>query len=67
MPETANGTPPTNSADQIHVHKKESTKAIQAKQSKQTEERVVPKINRTQTLLNLMARCTNCPSPKTTY
>ena len=43
-PETTNGTPPTNSTDQVHVHKRESTKATQVKQSKLTEEPVVPKI-----------------------
>ena len=44
MPETANDTPPTNSTNKVHVHKSESTKATQVKQSKQTEEPVVPKI-----------------------
>ena len=46
-PETAVGTPPTDSSGttpKVHVHKSESTKATQAKQSKQTEELVVPKI-----------------------
>ena len=43
-PETENNTPPTNSTDQVHIHKKESSIATQRKQSKQTEEPVVPKI-----------------------
>ena len=42
--ETTNDTPPTNSTDKVCVHKSESTKASQAKQSKQYEEPVVPKI-----------------------
>ena len=47
IPRTASDTPPTNSngtTPKVHVHKSESTKATQVKQSKQTEEPVVPKI-----------------------
>ena len=44
MPETAGDTLPTNSIGKVHVHKSESTKATQVKQSKQTEEPIVPKI-----------------------
>ena len=44
MSETANDTPPTNSIDKVHLHKSKSTKATQVKQSKQTEEPVVPRI-----------------------
>ena len=40
-PDTANDTPPTNSTDKERVHKRESTKATQVKQSKQTEEEPV--------------------------
>ena len=46
-PETAGDTPSTDSigtTPKVHVHKSESTKATQVKQSKQTEEPVMPKI-----------------------
>ena len=46
-PETATGSPPTDSVGttpRVHVHKSESTKATQAKQSKQTTEPVVLQI-----------------------
>ena len=47
VPETATGPPPTDSVGtppRVHVHKSESTKVTQAKQSKQTTEPVVPQI-----------------------
>ena len=47
VPETATGFPPTDSVGttpRVHVHKSESTKATQAKQSRQTTEPVVPQI-----------------------
>ena len=46
-PETATSFPPTDSVGttpRVHVHKSESTKATQAKQSRQTTEPVVPQI-----------------------
>ena len=46
-PETAIGPPPTNpdgTTPRVNVHKSESTKATQTKQSRQTAEPVVPQI-----------------------
>ena len=46
-PETATGFPPRDSigaTPRVHVHESESTKATQAKQSRQTTEPVVPQI-----------------------
>ena len=66
-PETAVSTPPTDSsgtASKVHVHKSESTKATQVKQS---EEPIVPKIKWNMDSIGLNGKCTNCPSPKTTY
>ena len=45
VPETATSFPPIDSigaTSRVHVHKNESTKTTQAKQSRQTTERVVP-------------------------
>ena len=47
VPETATNFPPTDSigaTPRVHVHKSESTKATQAKQSRQITEPVVPQI-----------------------
>ena len=46
VPETTIGFPPTDSigTTHVHVHKNESTKATQVKQSRQTTEPVVPQI-----------------------
>ena len=47
VPETATGPPPTDLSGtiaRVHIHKSESTKATQAKQSKQTAEPVVSQI-----------------------
>ena len=47
VPETATSFPPTDSVGttpRVHVHKSESTKVTQAKQSRQTTEPVVPQI-----------------------
>ena len=47
MPETETGFPPTDSigaTPRVHVHKSETTKATQVKQSRQTSEPVVPQI-----------------------
>ena len=47
VPETTTGFPPTDSigtTSRVHVHKNESTKTTQVKQSRQTTEPVVPQI-----------------------
>ena len=68
--ETTSDTPPTNSNDttsMVHVHKSESTKATQVKQSKQTEEPVVPKIKWNTDSIELNGKMQKLPLLKTTY
>ena len=64
MPETANDTPPTNSTDQVHVCKSGSTKPTQGKQSKQTEEPIVPKIKWATNFIELNGKVHKLPITK---
>ena len=63
-PETVTHNQPTDSNStplRVYVHKSESTKVTQVKQSKQTTEPVVPQIKWNTDYIELMASYTSCP------
>ena len=67
VPETATSFPPTDSigtTPRVHVHKSESTKATQAKQSRQTTEPVVPQIKWNTDSIELNGKIQKLPMTK---